>query len=285
MAGGPVTDPAGTDPAGSDPAGSDPAGSGAKGTGAKGTAAAEIARGFFGVQLLYADALAARAGMAVADAITWHTNFHRLFAYGNLGKMAPDPDFLALARQTAAIADHDQRLECLMAAYAARPFDGWPRERFPFGKHFACEAPDSAGIVRIHFRNRANTDAIGPLDAANYPQRRADLGAMFGFIAERWPDTRAIEGASWLYNLEAYRRLFPPAYANSRTPRIGPRPTHGLSTWGQFLDYRGALKANVAAPFIDNLQQLDPAEPWRVFPYNVLATHAPFAAFREEYGL
>ncbi len=254
-------------------------------TGAKGKAAAELARGFFGVQLLYADALSERAGIPLRDAIAWHTNFHRLFAFGNLGKMAPDPAFLALAEEAAAISDKARRLDLLTIAYAGRPFDGWAAERFAFGKHFACEAPDSAGTVRIHFRNRANMDTIGPLDAANIPQRRADLTAMFGFIARRWPQTAMIEGASWLYNLEAYRRLFPIAYAGSRTPRTGPRPTHGLSTWGQFLDFRGALKPGVADPFIANLALLDPAEPWRVFPYNVLATKAPFEAFRAEYGL
>jgi hypothetical protein len=257
----------------------------AQDTAAKGIANAEIARGFFGVQLLYADALSERASIPLPDAITWHTNFHRLFAYGNLGKMAPDPAFLALAHDIAAIADKTERLDHLITAYAARPFDGWPKERFPFGKHFACEAVDANGIVRIHFRNRANSDAIGPLDAANIPQRRADLAAMFDFVAQRWPETTFIEGASWLYNLDAYRRLFPAAYASSRTPRIGPRPTHGLSTWGQFLDYRGALKPKTAEPFIANLETLDPAEPWRAFPYNVLITKAPFEAFRKEYNL
>ncbi len=251
----------------------------------KGIANAEIARGFFGVQLLYADALAERANIPLPDAITWHTNFHRLFAYGNLGKMAPDPAFLALAQDTAAIKDKARRLDYLIMAYAARPFDGWPADRFAFGKHFACEAPDANGAVRIHFRNRANTDAIGPLDAANITQRRADLTAMSGFVAQRWPEAKTIEGASWLYNLDAYCRLFPAAYAGSRTPRIGPRPTHGLSTWGQFLDFRGALKPSAAEPFIANLNTLDPAEPWRAFPCNVLVTNAPFEAFREEYGV
>lgn len=67
-------------------------------TDAKGTAVAEIARAFFGVQLHYAGVLSARAGMPLGEAITFHTNFHRLFAYGNLGKMKPDPAFLALVR-------------------------------------------------------------------------------------------------------------------------------------------------------------------------------------------
>lgn len=253
-------------------------------TDAKGMAVAEIAREFFGVQLHYAGMLSAKAGMPLAEAITFHTNFHRLFAYGNLGKMKPDPDFLALVGEVVALAPA-KRLDHLIAAYAKRAADPWPPERFPFGNHFACEAPNDAGIVRIHFRNRFNTDEHGPLHASSMAQRRADLTAMFAFVAERWPDATAINGASWLYNMEAYRRLFPADYGASRTPMIGPRSTHGLSTWGQFLDFRGRAKPEIVETFKRRLDALDVAEPWLSFPYQVLATTAPLASFRREYGV
>jgi hypothetical protein len=248
-----------------------------------GTEAGGIARGFFGVQLRYADVLSAKAGMPLAEAVTWHTNLHRLFAYGNLSKQPPDPEFLALVNT--AIAEPATRLDTIIAAYARRPPDPWPADRFPFGRHFACEAPNADGQVRIHFRNRFNRDAIGPLHAANIPQRRADLAAMFSFVAQRWPETKAIIGGSWLYNLEAYRRLFPAAYGASRTPLVGPRPIHGLSTWGQFLDFHGALKPAVADTFLRSLATLDVSQPWLSFPHQVLSTNAPFEAFRREYGL
>ena len=79
-----------------------------------------------------------------------------------------------------------------------------------------------------------------------------------------------------------YCRLFPAAYAASRTPLLGPRPIHGLSTWGQFLDFRGALKPAVAETFFKrNLDTLDVSQPWLSFPYQVLSTTAPFEAFGE----
>lgn len=252
-------------------------------TGQNGIEAAEIARGFFGLQLHYADVLSARAGIPLADAVTWHTNLHRLFAYGNLAKQPPAPDFLALVHT--ALADPATRLDTIIAAYAIRPPDPWPADRFPFGRHFACEAPNAEGQVRIHFRNRFNRDAIGPLHPANMPQRRADLTAMFGHVAKTWPETREIIGGSWLYNTEAYCRLFPAEYGASRTPLLGPRPIHGLSTWGQFLDFRGALKLQVGDRFRQNLASLDVTQPWLSFPYQVLATRAPFDAFRREYSL
>ena len=253
-------------------------------TDAKGLAVAEIAREFFGVQLHYACVLSAKAGMPLAEAITFHTNFHRLFAYGNLGKMTPDPEFVVLVRDVVALSA-EMRLDHLIAAYAERAADPWPPERFPFGNHFACEAPNEAGIVRIHFRNRFNTDAHGPLHASNVAQRRADLTAMFAFVADRWPDATAINGASWLYNMEAYRRLFPADYGASRKPMIGPRSMHGLSTWGQFLEFRGGAKPEMVERFKRGLDALDVTQPWLSFPYQVLATTAPLTSFRREYGV
>lgn len=253
-------------------------------TNAQGMAVAEIARAFFDIQLHYADVFAEKAGLPLAEAITFHTNFHRLFAYGNLAKASPDPDFVALVADLVAIEDPALRLDHLVAAYADRPHDTFPPERFAFGRHFACEAPNEAGAVRIHFRNRVNTDSTGPLHAANLPQRRAELKDMVGFIARTWPAARTINGASWLYNTEAYRRLFPAEFGDSRMPLVGPRPIHGLSTWGQFLDFRGHVKPDIVETFRRNLHSLDPARPWESFPYQVLVTVAPLDAFRRAYG-
>ncbi|HOY76531.1 MAG TPA: hypothetical protein PLN33_01920 [Hyphomonadaceae bacterium] len=251
----------------------------------KGREAAEIARTFFGVQLHYADVLAAKAGIPLTEAITFHTNFHRLFAYGNLSKMPPDPEFTALIARIAAVTNKAARLDSLIDAYALRPPDPWPTDRYSFGDHFAHEAPDATGAVRIHFRNRFNANALGPLHASNLPQRRADLTTMISHIAARWPETTAIIGGSWLYNLEAYRRLFPAEFGASRTPLTGPRPTHGLSTWGQFLDYRGCAKPDIVARFEQTLDAIDITQPWLSFPYQVLSTTAPFTVFRREYSI
>jgi hypothetical protein len=252
--------------------------------GPKGKDAAEISRGFFGVQLEFADALSMKSGMALTDAITWHTNFHRLFAYGNLAKQAPDSAFAALVAVAAAL-DKASRLDRIVAAYAQRPHDPWPSDRYPFGPHFACEAPNAEGAVRIHFRNRINKDDVGPLHASNVAARREELSRMFAFVARSWPNSKSVMGASWLYNTEGYRRLFPEAFAASRAPFLGPRPIHGLSTWGQFLDFRGAVKPPIVETFRENLKTLDPAQPWLSFPLQVLTTTAPFEAFRREYGV
>ena len=106
-------------------------------------AVAEIARGFFGVQLHYADVFAAKAGMPLAEAITFHTNFHRLFAYGNLSKQPADPGIPRAGDARRRLDRPDDAPRRLITAYADRPPDPWPADRFPFGPHFACEAPNA----------------------------------------------------------------------------------------------------------------------------------------------
>ncbi len=257
----------------------------ADGMGPKGMAAAHIAREFFGVQLHYADVLSAKAGIPLVESITFHTNFHRLFAYGNLSKQPADPGFLNLAERVAEIREPDGQLDVLVDAYADRPPDPWPSDRFQFGNHFACEAPTDSGVVRIHFRNRFNEDAHGPLHASNFEKRRAELTTMFATIVKRWPESKAIVGQSWLYNTQGYRRLFPAAYSDSRTPVTGPRAIHGLSTWGQFLDFRGRAKPAIVEAFKRNLDALNIEQPWLSFPCQVFTTTAPIEAFRDEYGV
>jgi hypothetical protein len=138
--------------------------------------------------------------------------------------------------------------------------------------------------VRIHFDNVEPDEETGPLARTRIEARRAELVAMFGFVRERHPEAKSVYGGSWLYNLEAYRRLFPSAYGDSRRPPERARLS-GTSSWGQFLDRRGGLKADLAARLIAGLDTLDLQAPWRAFPLPTLATEAPIETFYAFYGV
>lgn len=97
--------------------------------------------------------------------------------------------------------------------------------------------------VRIHFRN-AEVDSHGPLGRDRRPQRRAELTAMFRHLHERVPATATVVGGSWLYNIEAYRRLFPPEFL--ATGRVGANEYPFIALWGQFLDRHGHLRPTTA---------------------------------------
>jgi hypothetical protein len=253
-------------------------------TAPKGIAAAEISREHFELQLRFAQALAGRSGKPLVETLTFSTNLHRKFAYGNLSRQPPDPEWLALAERIAALPDRADRLDLVVAAFAARPEEGLPDHLFDFGC-FRCEAPDERGHVRIHFGARDSDGDVGPLDRSKVPRRRAELAAMTAFVAKEYPEAKAVDGGSWLYHTEAYRRLFPPAFAASRTPYVGARSIHGSSSWGQLVDFRGAVKPAMREPFLARLPDLDPTQPWLIFPLQVLMTTAPFSAFRAEYSV
>lgn len=88
-------------------------------------------------------------------------------------------------------------------------------------------------MVRIHFGHdptRLRVGAAGPLARVNADERRAELATMCSAIRLRHPDAQLIRGTSWLYNLPAYQRLFPPAYADSRAPVGASLRYQGLST-------------------------------------------------------
>ena len=241
-------------------------------------------RGYFDLQLDFAARMAALADMPFDAAVGLYTNLR--MRMGLADDEAPEQvmqwnGYLAgLMASPLAVG----RLDWTQAFFASRPAETLPAAQTGFGC-FSCEAPDAQGAVRIHFANRDPDHAIGPLALAKRPARIAELTAMFAHLRQAHPQAKTVTGGSWLYNLEAYRRLFPPAYGASRAPRTPPVSLRGTSSWGQFLDFREQLKPDLCVRFRDNLKRLDPEAPWLAFPMQALRTRAPVEAFLDFYGL
>jgi hypothetical protein len=87
-----------------------------------------------------------------------------------------------------------------------------------------------------------------------------------------------VRGGSWLYNLEAYRRLFPEEYAASVFLPDRVR-LDGTSSWGQLLNFRGFVKPDVRQALLDNMSRLDVAAPWKVFPMRALGAQSAIEPF------
>ncbi len=91
-----------------------------------------------------------------------------------------------------------------------------------------------------------------------------------------------VVGASWLYNLEAYRRLFPPGFASRARPIRGG--FRSMALWGQFLNRRGEVREAAAATFLDVLSQTsDLGDLGKCFPLQALTTRAPACEFYDFY--
>lgn len=107
-------------------------------------------------------------------------------------------------------------------------------------KYFGCfrydfihPAGNNKGIIKLHFKNR-DTSGYGPLTKDRKGARCDDLKAMFKSINLYHPGAEIVQGGSWLYNLDSYRRLFPKIFTRNMKVEETPFP-RSSGIWGQFL--------------------------------------------------
>lgn len=235
---------------------------------------------YFAVQLTFAERMAELTGVALSDAALRVTNLHRRLGFGRHDPTAPSAGWRDYAGRLDALSDPAARLAWTVEAFAHAPES--PADPNRFGC-FSFDPPDEHGVVRIHFHNRDTADGAGPLASGKQAARRAELRTMFAHVERTHPAATNIRGASWLYNLEAYRRLFPPEYGASRSLLASVR-LDGTSSWGQLLDHTDAVRPPVRDAILAALPALNPETPWTAFPLRALRTQAPIAVFRRFYG-
>lgn len=241
---------------------------------------AERLRGYFEVQLLFAEILADRTARPLSDTCLAFTNLHWRLGLGRLDACGPAAGWASYATGLERCPSSADRLEWTLCAFAGPPPEAVDPRRFGC---FRYDPPDPDGVVRIHFNNRDGADGAGPLSRAKAARRRAELGEMFAHLRAHHPDARTVRGASWLYNLEAYRRLFPPEYAASILELEQVR-LNGTSSWGQLLDFRGSVKPGIRQALLENVASVDTAAPWRAFPLRALGAQSDLEPFHRFYG-
>jgi hypothetical protein len=239
-------------------------------------------RDFFDLQLRFAEAVAEKTSTPIAATVLRITNFHRRFGLGDApAEGAPGPAWQEYARGLEALSAHQQRADWTQAFYARSP-----EEQPAFPDHvFGCfefHASDATDIVRLHFYNR---DAAGPLSKARMDARRRELESMFATIRKRYPNAGHVEGRSWLYGTEAYRRLFPEDYVRSPVIIESGSRFQGMARWGQFLDREGHVKPELKETFLNNIARLNADRLWETFPLPSFRVRAPIEVFYDCYGI
>lgn len=148
-----------------------------------------------------------------------------------------------------------------------------------FGCFYYAVWPENR--VRIHFWN-AEPAGHGPLSRERRPQRFAELAAMFGHLRQVLPTAVTVVGGSWLYNVDAYRRLFPPAFL--ATARADDGEYQFMAQWGQLLDRHGHVRAAAARTFLERLgRQAGDDGLAECFPYRVLRLESAIGPFYDFY--
>jgi hypothetical protein len=235
-------------------------------------------RSYFDLQLRFAARVAALSRMPLARVLLDYTNLYVRFGIGRAFD-ATQPvwrDFLAGVEREADL------LDWTCEFYRTRlPDAGPPAVVASCGCFSYARLGDDR--IRLHFQN-AEEAGRSPLGAERREHRLADLRALFAAVRQREPRPPRVVGASWLYNLPAYRRLFPEAYLATAVET--PPRFRNMPMWGQFLDRHGEVRQAVAEPFLRRVSgQVSVEGLARCFPFQVLALEAPASVFDAFYQL
>jgi hypothetical protein len=241
---------------------------------------AERLRDYFELQLLFAEILADRTSCPLPGICLTFTNLHRRLGLGSAAEGMPSDSWLRYAATLERCTSTASRLEWTLAFFA----DVAPVERA--SRKFGCfsyQLLNDDAVVRIHFNNRDSTDGCSPLVPAKIARRMSELREMFRVVRAHHPKAQSVKGGSWLYNLEAYRRLFPPVYAASTFVPDSVR-LNGTSSWGQVLDFQERVKPSVRQAILENIRTVDVAAPWTAFPLRALGAQSAIGHFHEFYS-
>jgi hypothetical protein len=236
------------------------------------------AKAFFDLQVQFARKVADLSGMSLAQGLLEYTNLYIRFGLGH----GFDPAQPAWREYVAGLQTAADAGEWTYRFYSTRPAAAPPGIVATCGCFSYARLGDDR--IRLHFLN-VEPDGHSPLGRERVGQRLADLSALFESVKRTQRSPLRVLGVSWLYNLEAYRRLFPSSYTASARVAEPPR-FRNMPLWGQFLDRHGQVKGGPARQFLERLERqpsLDGLS--RCFPLPALTAEAPVEAFYEFYGI
>ncbi len=238
-------------------------------------------KGFFEVQLTFARKVAKVTKRPFEDAVLHYTAMYRILGLD----WSADPTNPVWQKYVQALQqDVETGAEGTYQFYHAMS-DSIPH--MSDQPHWGCFVYDylpSEHRVKIHFSNQDFTE-YGALSHQRMNVRKAELKAMFTVIHEEHPDAEVVTGGSWLYNLQAYKRLFPKEYGQS-AKAADKVPYLGRGLWGQFLNHEWQMNKQTAEVFLQrvevatDIQQCDQS-----FPYQLLLPKAPITLFYQFYNI
>ena len=234
-------------------------------------------RSFFALQLAFAQRIATRFSLSLTDALLHYTTFATSL------QVEESWEFFAHAFVHA----HDQ-LELTYQIYVERSVNEWiPKPddaKYRDWPLFGCfyYAVHDTTTIRTHFINN-DLPRMRPLTQARQFARRGELRRMFSHIREMAHGATTVAGHSWLYNIPAYTRLFPPSY----TCKMEENPDGVLNQmvlWFQCYDRFWEVKPAIAEELLRRVEQVTNLADLRLcFPYQRFRTRAPIAVFYKFY--
>ena len=234
----------------------------------------DLSPAFFDLQLRFADSIVRVSHLSFEEALLNFTNLYLQFIGRSFDPVHPVwQAYLAGLRQA-----KDRALWTYTFYQRSRELHS-PSLSGCFHYSYLPEE----NTIRYHFVN-VDTSGSGPLSKERMPVRLQELRTMFAQIKKQYGDVPTVRGNSWLYNIDAYRRLFPAQY--TRNAKIVEDEFQYLSLWGQFLQRDGRVHEHLVASFLSRLQKSETLKDLTSsFPYQVLSPQSPIALFYQFYEI
>jgi len=236
------------------------------------------ARAFFELQLQFAHHVTVLSGLPLARVLLEYTNLYIRFGLGR----DFDPAHLRWQEYVAGLQGTNDIQEWTYRFYLTRS-GGIVAPTVVATSGCFSYARLSGERIRLHFQN-AETDGRSPLAIERVSQRLAELAALFEHVKQTLRQPLRVVGASWLYNLDAYRRLFPISYL-ATAHAAAPSFQH-LPLWGQFLDRSGGIREPMTRQLLNALERqasVDGLE--QCFPFRALSVEASVEDFYDFYRI
>jgi hypothetical protein len=233
--------------------------------------------GFFEIQEFFARRVAVIAGIYFEEALLKYTSFYKRIGAGDWQFNAGNPLWLSFIERIKAGQLPGEAAFELHKTGQPNSIDNT--------KRFGCTGFDCRGeTIVMHFRNDFRT-AHGPLSRHHINDRLTELKEMFNYISQYHSNARFIEGCSWLYNYESYRKLFPPEYI-ATMELVKETPVRIHSAWGQFINSSGEIYPDRTALF---KQKVDTAASLNglldSFPFKIYKSKAEIKHFYLFHGI
>ena len=233
---------------------------------------------FFELQLRFAARVAELSGASLAETVGTHTNIYVRLGMGQ--RLDPThPDWQAYVSGLTELPDKAEWTHDVHRRRNHLPAGPTP------AKTVGCfsYAVVSDDCVRLHFHTGCGL-IESPLAAAHQRGRQEELAALLSELKGSLGDDVSVIGASWLYNLPAYRRLFPERYTAGL--RAVEHPYQRMPLWGQFLNRDRSVRVDATTRFLARITQASSLDQLSsCFPLSVLTTRSPAKWLYEDLGI
>jgi len=222
-------------------------------------------RAFFAVQRRFAERWAAIASVpletAYLECTTWYlqaTGLGRQFDAGH-------PTWRELVSEVRSAADPDGAIHAAAVRNEPEASPGPVLD-------WSWEAEDRC--VRLHFFGERSQDGH-PLARRHLAERHRELRDLASSAALEHADAAWFRGRSWLYGLEAYRRIFPEVFLAGLEPR--EPDLQFLACWGQLLDGLWRTRSATASVLLHAVEVASTTDDLlAAFPFVMHESRIPF---------